>query len=175
MRLSEPFITERMKFRLLNLNDIEVIYRQFSDPDMCKYFSDPPCDLEEAKDIIEHYQNPTGKGFLRYGMFEKNTDTFIGTCGYHYWDNELKQVEIGYDIWKDYWRQGYVSEALPALNNICFEYLEVDCVYILTHPQNEASMASVKKFGFKECEPCRKVDVEPQICMKLLRTEWYKK
>lgn len=175
MRLSEPFITERMKFRLLNLKDSEVICRQFSDPDMCRYFSEPPCDMEEAKGIIEHYQNPEGKGYLRYGMFDKNTDAFIGTCGYHYWDNELKQVEIGYDIWKDYWRQGYISEALPILINICFEYLGVDCIYILTHPQNKASMASVRKSGFKECEPCRKADVETQICMKLLRAKCYNK
>jgi ribosomal-protein-alanine N-acetyltransferase len=125
--------------------------------------------MEEAKGIIEHYQNPEGKDYLRYGMFDKKSDTFIGTCGYHYWDKERKQVEIGYDIWKEYWRQGYISEALPVLINICFEYLGVNCIYILTHPQNKASIASVKKFGFIECESCRKPDVKPQICMKLMR------
>lgn len=98
MNLSEPFTSERMKFRLLNVSDLNSVYRQFSDPDMCKYFSEPPCDMEEAKEIIEHYQNPEGKGYLRYGMFDKNNDAFIGTCGYHYWDPEKKQVEIGYDI-----------------------------------------------------------------------------
>jgi ribosomal-protein-alanine N-acetyltransferase len=174
MRLSEPFETKRIKFRLLDINDIEVVCRQFSDPDMCRYFSDPPCDLEEAKGIIEHYQRPEGKGHLRYGMFDKETDIFIGTCGYHYWDRELKQVEIGYDIWKDYWKQGYISEALPVLINICFEHLGVDCTYILTHPQNVASIASVRKYGFKECEPCRST-IEEQKCMKLMRTEWYNK
>ena len=175
MSLLQLFETERMKFRLLNSNDIKIVFRQFSDPDMCRYFSEPPCNMEEAKGIIEHYQNPEGKGYLRYGMFDKETDAFIGTCGYHYWDNEHKQVEIGYDIWKEYWRQGYISEALPVLINLCFEHLGVDCIYILAHPQNKASMASVRKFGFIECEPCRKVDVEPQICMKLLRTKWYNK
>jgi len=171
MKISEPFETKRMKFRLLNESDIDAIYRQFSDLDMCKYFDDPPCNLEEAKGIIEHYQNPEEKDHLRYGMFDKNTDTFIGTCGYHYWDNELKQVEIGYDIWKDYWKQGYISEALPVLINICFQHLGADCIYILVHPQNKASIASVRKFGFKECEPCRESGVESEICMKLTRTE----
>lgn len=174
MALPLDFETKRMKFRLLNINDIEAVYRQFSDPDMCKYFNEPPCDLEEAKGIIEHYQNPEGKGYLRYGIFDKETDAFIGTCGYHYLDNEIKQVEIGYDIWKDYWKQGYISEALPVLINICFEHLDVDCIYILTHPQNKASMASVRKFGFNECEPCRNTD-EEQKCMKLMREEWYSK
>lgn len=173
MGISEPFETERMKFRLLNSKDVEVIFRQFSDPDMCRYFSEPPCDREEAKGIIEHYQNPEENGYLRYGMFDKETGLFIGTCGYHYWDSEYHQVEIGYDIWKDYWKQGYVSEALPVLINLCFEQLSVDCIYILTHPQNKASIASAGKFGFKECEPCRNTDDKVK-CMKLLRAEWYK-
>lgn len=170
MRLSEPFATERMNVRLLRIEDLDAVYMQFSDPDMCKYFSEPPCDMEEAKGIIEHYQNPEGKGYLRYGMFDKNTDAFIGTCGYHYWEQERKQVEIGYDIWKEYWRQGYVSEVLPALICICFEHLGVDCIYILVHPENKASMASVAKFGFQECTPCRTTDDE-QTCMKLMRAE----
>ncbi|WP_310829144.1 GNAT family N-acetyltransferase [Paenibacillus pedocola] len=170
MHLSEPFQTKRLQFRLLILDDIDAVFRQFSDPDMCRYLSEPPCDLEEAKEIIAHYKNPEGTDHLRYGMFDIETGAFIGTCGYHYWDHNLKQVEVGYDIWKDYWRQGYMSEALPALLNICFEHLGVDCIYILTHPQNQASIASVARFGFEACEPCRKVDEEPQICMKLIRT-----
>ena len=172
MNLSESFETKRMKFRLLDLKDIEVIYRQFSDTDMCRYFSEPPCTMEEAKEIIEHYQNPEGKTYLRYGMFDKLNHTFIGTCGYHYWDAELKQVEIGYDIWKNHWKQGYMTEALPMLLNICFTQLGVDCVYILTHPNNQASQATVKKFGFKECVHRRYTDDCKQICMELLYPEW---
>ncbi|MEK4851443.1 GNAT family N-acetyltransferase [Paenibacillus sp. FSL H7-0756] len=169
MNLSEPINTTRLHFRLLNQSDIDAVYRQFSDPDMCRYFSEPPCDYNEAMEIIEHYAQPEGKDHHRYGMFDRETHALIGTCGYHYWDAERKQVEIGYDIWKDYWGQGYMSEALPVLLDTCFIQLDVDSIYILTHPQNAASMATVRKFGFEECEPCREVDEEPQVCMKLMR------
>lgn len=169
MNLNDNIETERMKLRYLNSNDIDVIYRQFSDTDMCKYFSESPCDMEEAKGIIEHYQKPEGKNELRYGMFHKQTGDFIGSCGYHYFDKDRKQVEIGYDIWKEYWRKGYASEVLPILINICYEYLGVDCIYILVHPQNKASIKTGRKFGFKECEPCRIPDVEQEICMKLYK------
>lgn len=81
-------------------------------------------------------------------------------------------MEIGYDIWKDYWGQGYMSEALPVLLNTCFTHLNVECIYILTHPQNAASMATVRKFGFEQCTPCRAVEGEPQVCMKLMRGHW---
>lgn len=65
-----------------------------------------------------------------------------------------------------------MSEALPVLINICFEHLSTNCIYILVHPQNKVSIASVRKFGFKECEPCRNTDDQTK-CMKLMRTEWY--
>lgn len=163
--------TNRMKLRFLNIEDLPAVYRQFSDPDMCAYFSEPPCSLQEAKEIIEHYQKPEGKSHLRYGMFDKESGVFIGTCGYHYWDHERKQVEIGYDVWKDFWRQGYLAEALPELIRICFEYLEVDCIYALAHPQNTASIASVRKFGFTQSKPRRSME-ENQLCMALMRSAW---
>jgi len=172
MALSEVIETARMRLRFLDDSDADVVHRQFSDSDMCEFFSEPPCDMDEARGIIEHYQNPEGKGHLRYGMFNKETGEFIGTLGYHYWDRELRQVEIGYDVWKDFWKQGYMSEALPVLLKICFEHLQVDCIYILAHPKNEGSLASVRKYGFIKCDPCRTPDVEPQVCMKLMREKW---
>lgn len=172
MNLTLPLESKRMKYRLMAQEDAAWIYRQFSDPDMCTYYSEPPCTLEQAKQIIEHYRNPVRKDHLRLVMIAKDTGAFIGTCGYHYWDQEKKQVEIGYDVWKEYWRQGYMSEALPVLLTLCFEHLDVDSVYVFTHPLNTASQACVKKFGFKECEPCRPGEVEPSVCMKLLRKDW---
>ncbi|MDF2938255.1 MAG: hypothetical protein K0Q90_3628, partial [Paenibacillaceae bacterium] len=148
LKIPDRLETSRMKLRFLETENLLDVYRQFSDPDMCTYFSEPPCSLQEAEEIIEHYQEPDGKSYLRYGMFDKESGVFLGTCGYHYWDHERKQVEIGYDVWKEFWRQGYVSEVLPELIQICFDHLGVDCIYILTHPQNQASIASVRKFGF---------------------------
>jgi [ribosomal protein S5]-alanine N-acetyltransferase len=169
------FETERMIIRLLTMDDLDAVYRQFSDPDMCRYFSEPPCDRQEARAIIEHYQNPEGKDHLRYGLFDKQTGAFIGTLGYHCWDPERKQVEIGYDIWKEYWRQGYISDALPILIDLCFDFHEVECIYVLVHPENTASIASVRKFGFIPCEPLRSFEGDPQVCLKLMRADWISK
>lgn len=171
MMLPVSVETNRMKLRFLTLDDVPAIQRQFSDPVMCAYFSEPPCSLQEAEDIIRHYQEPEGKDHLRYGMFDKKSGVFIGTCGYHYWDPKRKQVEIGYDVWKDFWRQGYVSEVLPELIRICFDYLHAECIYILTHPQNKASIASVGKFGFTE-SPLRRATEQNELCMALMRQDW---
>lgn len=170
LQLPETLETKRLVFRKLHPDDLELIYRQFSDPEMCRFFSEPPCTREEAEEIIVHYQTTGDKGYYRYAMFNKNSGQFIGTCGYHYWDQELHQVEIGYDIWKEHWRQGYMAEAMPELISICFDHLGVNCIYILTDPSNVASIGAARMFGFAEADPCRDI-TDNVLCMKLLRPE----
>lgn len=139
---------------------------------MCQYFSDPPCSVEEAKEIIEHYSNTNSTSYFRVAMYDKTTGEFIGTIGYHYLDLEKKQVEIGYDIWKTFWRKGYASESIEMLIEDCFKELDIEQIYALVHPENTSSIGLLKKYCFKECEPCRPFEEQPQICLKLSKREW---
>ncbi|WP_208919979.1 GNAT family N-acetyltransferase [Paenibacillus uliginis] len=52
--------TNRLFLRQLDNSDLQDIYRQFSDYDKCRFFSDPPCTIEEAQDIFNHYQHKNG-------------------------------------------------------------------------------------------------------------------
>lgn len=58
--------TNRLFLRQLDNSHLQDIYRQFSDDDMCRFFSDPPCTIEEAKDILNHYQYKNGDKQIRY-------------------------------------------------------------------------------------------------------------
>jgi [ribosomal protein S5]-alanine N-acetyltransferase len=170
--LGESFDTERMHLRLLEERDLYVVHRQFSDPDMCRYFSEPPMNLETARATIEFFRHPERDPYLRYGMFEKTTGEFIGTCGYHHYDPERRQTELGYDVWKAFWRNGYVSEAVRALIPMCFAELEIDQVYVLIDEANQASIGTAKKLGFRMSNPCRPLDDPAQVCMKLTDDDW---
>lgn len=172
MSLAEPFNTCRLAVRLLYEKDLDAVYRQFSDPDMCRFLSEPPVNREQALEIINFFQDPDQDGYLRYGLFSRGTGEFIGTCGFHHWDREQRQVELGYDIWKEHWRQGYATEALNPLIRICFERLGVEQVYVLVNEANQASIRTAEKAGFRRCPPCRPLDEPSQVCMKLARTEW---
>ena len=138
----------RLHWRGLHDRDVDVIYRQFSDPDMCAYFSDPPCSMAEAVDIIHHYADMRQPRYLRYATFTHDTGEFIGTCGYHFYNAAAKQVEIGYDVWKSHWRHGYASEMLTELLPLCIQNLGVTTIYAMIGHHNLASRASVRKFGF---------------------------
>lgn len=170
--IPRSFETERLRFRYPELEDINVIHRQFSDPEMCRYLGEPPMDRRAALATIEMFQNPDDDAYLRYVMVHRTSGEFIGACGYHHLDRSRDQVELGYDIWREHWRQGYMSETLPPLLRICFEALEIDQVYVLVDRRNEGSIAIASQAGFGRSEPCRPLDEPSQVCMKLTRTAW---
>lgn len=156
--------TTRLDWRPLRPCDDAFIYRQFSDAQMCRYFSEPPCSYAEAQDIITFYRTSTG-GRMRWMLTDRITRRDIGTCGYHRLDRTARMVEIGYDIWRDYWQQGYMREALPQLVQLCATYLPVDRIYALIDRDNVASRTTVGHAGFVQTNPCRTLDTDTQICM----------
>lgn len=156
--------TARLHWRPLHINDAAVIYRQFSDPDMCRYFTNPPCSYSEAQDIITHYRMSPGR-YMRWAMHEGTTGEFVGTCGYHYLDESRQHVELGYDIWKAFWGVGYMREVLPMLIDICRTSLPINVVYVLVHRQNAASLRVAERAGFVATAPLRPLDSVDECCL----------
>ncbi len=164
MHLPLTITTTRLHWRPLMVSDAAAIYRQFSDPDMCRYFTEPPCSYSEAQDIISHYRTSTGR-YMRWVMCDATTEQFVGTCGYHYLDESRQQVELGYDIWKAYWGAGYMREVLPMLIDICRTYLPITVVYVLVHRQNAASIRVAERAGFVATTPLRQLDSADECCL----------
>ena len=159
----------RLTYRTLTMQDHADVFRQFSDEAMCRYFSDPPCSWDEAADIITHYGSPDGtKRYARWGMYLAD-GSFVGTCGYHFYDRENALVEIGYDVWKDYWRCGYGAESVRALTTYIWQMLAVDCIYALIDPANSASLALARSVGFRQSPMLRESTDGPFVCMALHR------
>lgn len=155
--------TARLRWSPLDDQDIDVIYRQFSDPDMCRYFSEPPCSYAEAAEIIQMYQHSNGRK-MRWKLNTLDSGAFVGTCGFHYYDAEKRHAELGYDIWKAYWNQGYMREVLPALIALCVQFLQVDTLYVLVDGNNAASIAVATRAGFVASAPFRPIDAPTEIC-----------
>jgi ribosomal-protein-alanine N-acetyltransferase len=160
--------SDRLVFRTLRSDDHVVVYRQFSDSDMCTFFSDPPCTSDEAADIITHYGSPdASKRYARWGMYLRTDGSFVGTCGYHFLDRDKAQVEIGYDVWKEYWRMGFATEAVKALSGMLFAVFPVNTIYALIDPANVASIAAARNIGFTESPLLRETSDGPFLCMAL--------
>lgn len=167
--------TQRLKWRTLSMRDDQAfIYRQFADPDMCRFYDEPPCTLAEAQDIITHYAHASHvANFARFALISAVTGTFVGTCGYHFLNRDQGSVEIGYDIWKEFWRQGYARELLPQLLDICFALPEVQLVYAVILPENTASIRTAAGAGFTAIAPPPRLAGTPHAVMGITRTTYY--
>lgn len=170
--------TERLILRQLTMDDKEFIFRHFSDPEVCRYFDQEPfTTAEEAQELIEWYARPDKDPWRRWGIVIKDDGMLIGTCGYHKWDRRHMRVEIGYDLYKDHWNHGYMTEALKALIDFCFDNLKVNRIEALVHPENSRSIKLLTKYGFREEGilreyVCRGGRFDDQLSLSLLKREW---
>ena len=104
--------------------------------------------LEEANEIIDFYTQKEPRMQHRYILVLKTTGEKIGTCGFHAWDINNRSVEIGYDLQKAYWHQGYMQEALEAILQYAKTIMNVSKVHACIYIDNHSSIKLVEKFGF---------------------------
>jgi ribosomal-protein-alanine N-acetyltransferase len=68
--------------------------------------------MQEADEIIASYIQPEPRSRHCWVIMRKSDDTKMGTCGFHFWDKTDCKVEIGYDLKKEFWGNGYMEEAI---------------------------------------------------------------
>jgi ribosomal-protein-alanine N-acetyltransferase len=144
--------TDRLFLRLLTMDDDEFMFKQFSDPQVTQYLMDePPVEnIEGARMIIQYFLEPEGKNHSRWGIIRKSDNQMIGTCGFHNWEKAYFRSEIGYDLYPDFWGQGYMTEALTAAINNGFERMKLNRIDALVYIDNPRSSGLLKKLSFKQ-------------------------
>lgn len=143
--------TERIKLRLLTLEDANEVFTLFSDSEVTRYMDIEPCkDIREAEEIIQFHMDDSG---CRWGLFKKDDNIFIGTAGFHYLrKSEHLIAEIGFDLAKDYWGNGYMLEAMKEVILFGFNEMGLDVIDATVEPANEKSLQLMRKLGFEEHE-----------------------
>ncbi|HKM35152.1 MAG TPA: GNAT family N-acetyltransferase [Lachnospiraceae bacterium] len=142
--------SERLLLKNISYEDRDFIFKQFSDADVTKYLLDEePCTtMQEADDIIDCYLIPEPRLQHRWILTLKSDNSKIGTCGFHCWNRENWSVEIGYDMQKEYWDKGYMTEALSAIILFAKQDMQVKRIDAHIYPDNVRSSKLVKKLGF---------------------------
>lgn len=77
----------------------------------------------------------------------------IGLSGFTPQDDG--DAEIGYWIGKDYWGQGYATEAAKAVIRFGFERCGVRAFHCSHFTDNPASARVIEKLGFRKTDHCR--------------------
>jgi len=142
--------TERLILREIRLDDRYGIFGNFSDEEVAKWFFDVPYSaIEQADEIIQSFINEfkEGKG-LTWAMTLKESNEFVGTCGYG--EVEIGACgEIGFDLAKEHWGKGLMSEALSAIIDFGFDMLGLSKVEARTYSTNSRAIRLLRRLGFQ--------------------------
>ncbi|WP_235828220.1 GNAT family N-acetyltransferase [Brevibacillus migulae] len=140
---------------------------------------EPFTTIEQAEKVIvlmnDLYENNQA---FRWGIFKKDDNTLIGTCGYNGWDvNRGSRGEIGYDLGQKYWRQGYMTEILKRVIRFGFEDMGLFRIEAFTSLDATPSIHLLQKLGFTEDGILRGYSFMhgkhvDQRCFSLLKNEW---
>jgi ribosomal-protein-alanine N-acetyltransferase len=141
--------TERLKLRILTLQDAEEVFRHFSDEEITRFMDIEPCmDIQEAEEIIRFHIEDMG---CRWGLYGKMDDEFIGTCGFHCLrrTNDDFIAEVGFDLSKPHWGKGLMSEVLKEIIEYGFTKMGLTMIDATVEFKNEKSIKLMKRLGFE--------------------------
>lgn len=143
----EEIETTRLLLRQFTLNDLEELYRLYSDREIMRYIGLCSKTETEARllSILKHWQT---HDLGMWAVIHKDHQKLIGRCGLIFLDN-TSEVEIGYLLDKAYWCQGLATEAALAVLKYGFEIMQLKRIVAIAKPENIASRRVMEKIGMK--------------------------
>jgi ribosomal-protein-alanine N-acetyltransferase len=180
IRIFADLETSRLILRHMTAEDTEFVFHHFSDADVCRYLYDaePFRSEDDAISLIRWYDNKERPDHNRWLMVLKDTSALIGTCGYHAWDRDNNIAEIGYDMRREFWGYGYMTEAMQAALQHGFGSMNLNRVQAYVAPENEGSVRLLQRLGFMREGTVREKHLFREryydhYCFSLLRREWH--
>jgi len=109
--------TNRLVLKCIDHDDREFIFEEFQNDFINRYLYDaePMADISQADELIDFYTMVEPRRQNRWILIDKTTNTKLGTCGYHLWNPDNKDVEIGFELMEQYNGRGYMLEAIEAI------------------------------------------------------------
>jgi RimJ/RimL family protein N-acetyltransferase len=152
--------TERLVLRKPELGDLDGYAELWGDPEVVRYLSGTTLPRDEVPAAIErmlgHWER---HGVGLFSVVRKEDEQLVGRVGYLLWDpdrwvnaiheqleGEL-ELEIGWTTAREFWGNGYATEAALACRDHAFAELDRDHVISLIAPENVASIRVAEKIG----------------------------
>ncbi|MGC4035978.1 MAG: GNAT family N-acetyltransferase [Chitinophagaceae bacterium] len=169
----ENIKTNRLILRSWTEDDIKSFAEMNLDTDVMKYFPKTLSydeTVESVQRIIKHFDN---YGFGLYAVEEKISHTFIGFTGFAiptFETDFTPCIEIGWRYKKEYWGNGFATEAALACLQHGFENLNFKKVVSFTAAINKKSENVMQRIGMQYVKDFYhpKIETENILCRHVL-------
>ena len=171
--------TERLICRQITDDDAAVLHEIWSDPEVTRYFSlEPFQSLAETREMMELLNSlPRINQGVRWAVVRIADGTVLGTCGFHNYKPEHHRAEMGYELGRQHWGKGFMSEAIRAILQYGFTTAGFNRVEAFVNYGNEKSTRLLERSGFHLDGLLRQYELNrgkfvDQYCYSLLKTDW---
>lgn len=173
--------TQRLRLRQIQATDAEALFAIRSDKQVMEpYGQEPHRSLDATRKLIyrlQHFYEQHEAIF--WGVTLKQENTVIGSCTIWNIRPDFHYAEIGYDLNRTYWRQGIMSEALPAILTYGFADLGLHRMEANVGARNIPSSDLLLKLGFTYEGTARqrylfRGQLEDELHFGMLKDEWLK-
>jgi ribosomal-protein-alanine N-acetyltransferase len=147
MENEKTIITERLLLRRFSEDDAEEVFAIAKDPDVGPRAGwHPHADVEETLSVLREIIMPSDA----FAVTLKDSGKIIGNISIENdrYRPDANSGELGYWLGKEYWGNGYMTEAARAVIDYAFGEKGLSMLGICTSPVNARSQGVIKKCGF---------------------------
>jgi ribosomal-protein-alanine N-acetyltransferase len=149
---TKNLITPRLILRPFTMEDAQAMYQNWaSDPEVTKYLTWPThASVEISRmvlsDWVSHYSE---ENYYQWAIVPKDSGHPIGSIAAVHMNDRIGKVEIGYCIGRNWWRKGYMTEALGTVIDFFLNEVGANRVEACHDPKNPHSGAVMVKCGMR--------------------------
>jgi len=139
--------TGRLRLRKLTMQDAHDIYHYSKDFEVARHVLwDAHRSIGESRAYLRFMLRKYRMGEpASWGIEYTATGEIIGTIGFMWIQNDNSSAEVGYSLSRDYWNKGIMTEALKAVIEYGFSFLNLNRIEAQHETTNPASGAVMRK------------------------------
>ena len=140
--------SNRLIFRKITADDFDNLAVMLRNPEVMDAWEHTFTDEQIQKWIEKQIERYKKEIVGYFAVINKDTGEFIGQMGLMWNDfEELRVLEIGYMLKREYWGMGYANEGADALAKFAFDVIGVNKVYASIRLENQRSIRVAEKIG----------------------------
>lgn len=144
----EHFETERLDARRVQASDLPDIYAMDSDPRVMATLGGLRTNAETRAYLDRNLAHWERHGYGVWTLRSRVDRRFVGRAALRHVEVEgVPEIEVGYALMPEYWRQGLATEVAHAIVSIAFDRLGLGSLVAFCLPTNAGSRRVMEKSG----------------------------
>ena len=141
--------TDRLLLNDIRNTDPNDLLKGLSDEQVIKYYGVSFYSIEAVYEQVKWYRELIDKKTgIWWSINLKESDSFIGACGFNDFNPVENKIEIGFWLLPKFWRKGLMTEAVREINKFAFDELNISSIIAEVESENHRTIKFLEKLNF---------------------------